>query len=324
MFKDMKKSWTIFLIDIIFLLFFSILTPVLAGNPPDQGKSTISGTAAPADGLTSSTVTIVLKDVNGNTLSSRDSIAITSSNTSTSFNPSSVTLDGSGIIRTQMKSSFVGSVPVTVTDNSTGNTQITGYVAFYQPGTDPPAPGACKDPAPGGTATLVSAVSNDDHSITLTWTLATNPVTYYLLSYGISPGNYIYGVPNVGGQGATSFTVGGLTTGKKYYFVVRPGNGCTPGTFSNELAAVAGKTLTPTPKPVETLMDTSNKLDSTPTITPAVLTDIETPTPRETQAVAPVLISTTDSFISRFMIGATALGVICAIFGGLFYLRMKK
>ena len=303
-----------------FLIFSALFTPtaVLAGNPPDQGKSTISGTSAPADGLTSSTVTIVLRDAGGNTLSGNDSVTITSSNSSTSFNPSSVTLDGSGTFYTQMKTSFVGSVPVTVTDNSTSNTQITGYVAFYQPGTAPPAPGACTDPAPGSTVQLTSAESAGAHSITLTWTVASNPVTYYLLSYGLSSGKYIYGVPNIGGQGTTSFTVGGLNTATKYYFVIRAGNGCTPGNYSNELSAVAGAAPTPIPTSVDTSIDTTSQFDLQPTDTPS---DTPTSTPSPEVTVAPTLSSTGGSNpqVSYIMLVATALGVVCAIIGAIMY-----
>ena len=308
---------------IVLLLFLPVQVSVFAGNPPDQGKSTISGTSVPADGLTSSTVTIVLRDAGGNTLSGNDSVAITSSNSSTSFNPSSVTLDGSGVFYTQMKSSFVGSVPVTVTDNSTSNTQITGYVAFYQPGTAPPAPGACSDPAPGSTVKLTAAESAGAHSITLTWTDATDPVTYYLLSYGLSSGKYIYGDPNVGGQGTTSYTVGGLATGTKYYFVIRAVNGCTPGNYSNELSAVAGVAPTPTSTSVDTSIDTTSQSDLQPTDTPA---ETPTPTPSPEATVAPAQSSTSGSnpLVSRVMVVATGLGVVCALIGVFLLLRMKR
>jgi hypothetical protein len=321
----MKGRAFVGLIAGFFVLIVFVVPPsVFAGNPPDQGKSTISGTSVPADGLTSSKVTIVLRDSSGNTLPGNDSMLITSSNSSTSFNPSSVTLDGSGIIYTQMKSSFVGSVPVTVTDNSTSNAQITGYVAFYQPGTTPPSLGACTDPAPGSTAQLTSAVSSGANSITLTWIDASNPVTYYLVSYGLSSGNYIYGNPNIGGQGTTSFTVGGLTTGKKYFFVVRAGNGCMPGVFSHEVSAVAGASPTPTFIPPDTSADTAGQSDSIPTDTPQLPADTQTPTPTEVIMPTPVLTSGSDSFVSRLMIGATALGVVCAIVAGVLYLRMNK
>ncbi len=318
------------LVYILFLpIFFAICLPVFAGNPPDQTKSTITSTAAAADGSSVSTVTIVLKDAGGNTVTSNDSIHITSSDSTASFNPSSLTLDGSGTITTQMKTTTVGSVQITVTDVSTGNTQLTWSVLFFQPGTasptptPTPAPGACTDTAPGSTVQLTSAESSGAHAITLTWADAANPVTYYLLSYGLSSGNYIYGVPNMGGQGTTAFTVGGLATGKKYFFAVRAVNGCTPGNLSNELSAIAGVASTPTPGPADTSGSLPVESDVILTDTPEVSAD--TPTPIPVEFITPALpVGGSVSPIGYIMIGATALGVVCAGIGAYLLLRMNR
>jgi hypothetical protein len=88
---------------------------------------------------------------------------------------------------------------------------------------------------------LVSAISEGNNSVTLTWTPALDPVTYYLLTYGTTPGSQTYGNPNAGGHGTTSYTVRGLSGGIIYYFRVRAGNGCMPGDFSNELSATPGR-----------------------------------------------------------------------------------
>lgn len=184
--------------------------------------------------------------------------------------------------------------------------------------TPSPTPSSgCTDPAPGSTPSLASAVSSGAHSITLTWATATNPVTSYELSYGLSAGNYIYGAPNIGGQGTTTFTVGGLTTGKTYYFIVRAINGCMPGSASNELSGVAGDAPTPTPLPTDT---------PTPTPEPVIDTPITTPSPTPIPEVLSAENSSTGGspLVRNLMIGATALGVICAIVGGVYYLKMKK
>jgi hypothetical protein len=97
----------------------------------------------------------------------------------------------------------------------------------------------CSDAAPAGSPTLTSATAGPN-SVTLTWTEGPGPLTYYLVAYGTSGGSYSYGNPNIGGAGTTSYTVNNLSGGTPYYFVVRAGNGCKPGPFSNELSVTPG------------------------------------------------------------------------------------
>ena len=99
---------------------------------------------------------------------------------------------------------------------------------------------ACKEPRPAAPPVLVSAISQD-RSVTLVWIEAQDPVTYYLVRYGTSRQDFAYGNPNIGPRGTSSFTVGELQNGVKYYFQVMAGNGCKPGEFSNTLNAVAGE-----------------------------------------------------------------------------------
>src|SRR3989344_688576 len=97
----------------------------------------------------------------------------------------------------------------------------------------------CTDPKPNSAPILISAKAGED-SVSLLWTEALDPVTYYLVAYGLSKENLEYGNPNIGPRGTTSYTVGGLAKGVKYYFRVRAVNGCKPGKLSNTLTAIPG------------------------------------------------------------------------------------
>lgn len=87
------------------------------------------------------------------------------------------------------------------------------------------------------------------NQITLTWSAAAEPVTYYLIAYGTASKNYTFGNPNVGGKDTRSFVVSNLSGGVPYYFVVRAGNGCMPGDYSNEIAATPSGPALPTVVP---------------------------------------------------------------------------
>lgn len=96
---------------------------------------------------------------------------------------------------------------------------------------------SCNDKAAGGIPTLLSATVSGPNSVSLTWSKAADPVTHYVVTYGLSSGEQRYGNPNVGGKDTTSYTVGSLSGGTTYYFKVRAGNGCNAGPYSNELSA---------------------------------------------------------------------------------------
>ena len=68
----------------------------------------------------------------------------------------------------------------------------------------------------------------------LTWTAADKASTY-AISYGLKPGEYIYGILDTGN--VLEYTINELDPNQKYYFAVRAIHGCRPGDLSNELPA---------------------------------------------------------------------------------------
>lgn len=95
---------------------------------------------------------------------------------------------------------------------------------------------SCGDGKPGSAPKLTAATAGVN-SVTLSWEEANDPVSYYLIAYGTTPGSLQFGNPNIGSKGTATFTVSGLSGGTRYYFRIRAGNGCTPGDYSNELAS---------------------------------------------------------------------------------------
>jgi hypothetical protein len=94
---------------------------------------------------------------------------------------------------------------------------------------------AAKPPAP----TLISVVRSGT-TAQLTWSAVT-PVTNYAIFYGLEPGKYIYGVPNTGN--VTSYVVGSLQPGVKYYFAVRAVNDCMPSDGSASGQVLGASTI---------------------------------------------------------------------------------
>jgi len=130
----------------------------------------------------------------------------------------------------------------------------------------------CNNAKPGSAPTLFSALGGINN-VTLKWTEAVDPLTYYLITYGAKPGAQTYGNPNVGGKGTTNYTVSGLSGGITYYFQVRAGNGCAPGDFSNEVSATTLGTAIAGETPAEgfspEVRGASTDITPTETVTPS-------------------------------------------------------
>lgn len=288
---------------ISFLLVFGafLLLPanVLAANAPYPGNSSfsLSSSSIPADGSTTGTVTINLKDSGGNVVA-YDSVSLSSSNDTTAVFNNSRTTDASGNVTFTIASATAGTTNVTLTDNTNAATFTNWFSVNFSAVTG----GCTKVPA---TPALISATSNSGNTATLTWMDSANPVSNYLVSYGTISGKYTYGNPNIGRQGTTSYSVGSLTNGKTYYFVVAASNVCGASSFSNEMSVTVG----PTPAPIIESVATPGELTAPPTDTPtnAPAEIISTPTPEPTAQSG-------SSVIKNIAIALLATGVI--ILGG--------
>ena len=103
----------------------------------------------------------------------------------------------------------------------------------------------CTDAKPSKAPRLLSIKATGPNEMTLTWTRAGDPTTYYLITYGTASGVFQFGAPNIGN--VTSYVVKGLTPGVTYFFKVQAVNNCMPGDFSNELSAKAFGSVLSTP-----------------------------------------------------------------------------
>lgn len=258
-------------------LFSYPASPVLAGNPPDQGHSSLSAnTSPPADGQTQATVTVTLNDSSGNPVVGDNVTLSDPGNSSAVINTTSGTTNSSGQATFTITSTNASTDNLTITDTTSNSTFSNfGQVTFNTaPTPTPTPPGYCSDSSPGSSPQLTSAVAQSSSKITLTWTDASDPVSYYLISYGTTSGQYIYGNPNVGNQGTTSYTVGSLSPNRTYYFVVEAVHGCAPGSKSNELSATTDQIILPTRIPTSVPTDTpSPTLPPLPTTLPPTPTD---------------------------------------------------
>lgn len=183
--------------------------------------------------------------------------------------------------------------------------------------TPTPTAGGCTDQIPGAVH-MTSAVSSGAHTISISWATSTDPVTSYVLTYGLSSGNYIYGNPSFGGQGTSSYTVGGLSTGTRYYFAMRAVNGCSTGSLSNEVSAVAGAVPTAIPTVADTTQASSvSQGDTAPTDSP-------TDTPEATITPVTALSSGGGMSVDRIVLIGSIVGVLLMIGVGIWNVFLSK
>ncbi|KKT86448.1 MAG: hypothetical protein UW86_C0031G0001, partial [Microgenomates group bacterium GW2011_GWA1_Microgenomates_45_10] len=134
------------------------------------------------------------------------------------------------------KASYYVAAEIPTTSSSSSNSSSSSSSGGDGSSTGAPV---CGDTKPAS-APILSVASMGGNEVTLSWTKASDPVTYYLVAYGTNSGNMQFGNPNVGGKDTASFSVKGLSGGQTYFFQVRAGNNCMPGDFSNEVSATPG------------------------------------------------------------------------------------
>lgn len=96
----------------------------------------------------------------------------------------------------------------------------------------------CGQTAPADTPNLFQ-IDAGANSATLFFTPIKDNINYYFVAYGYKPGDMRFGVSFPYGpyNGVIDYTVNMLDSSKTYYFMVRGGNGCATGNWSNSLAA---------------------------------------------------------------------------------------
>ena len=257
----MKKIF-VFLTILIFGFVFPGL--IIAASTPFQDNSHYNTPSiqAPADGTSTETVKILLQDINKDPVIGH-LVSLSSSNDSTATFPKNDQItDVNGEATFTVATTTPGVVKISLYD-STNNIIFSDWISltFYSTKL------GCQN-VPSAPI-LTSVISNANNMATVTWTNSANPVSNYLVSYGTTSKNYIYGNSNVGPQGTTSYTVGRLTGNKKYYFVVAANNNCGRSGFSNEMSTVVKPTsivsaptsfIKPLVSPKPTLMAISTPL----------------------------------------------------------------
>ncbi|KKR16845.1 MAG: hypothetical protein UT77_C0002G0027 [Candidatus Daviesbacteria bacterium GW2011_GWC2_40_12] len=130
------------------------------------------------------------------------------------------------------KASFFASTHNVPADNNTGS----GTSGNNNSTTSAPT---CNDVKPGSAPTLLSAVATGANEVTLTWSKAADPVTGYMIAFGLTSGDLRFGDPNQGSKNDTQRVIKNLSGGTTYFFRVKAANGCNASDYSNEIAVKA-------------------------------------------------------------------------------------
>lgn len=176
-------------------------------------------------------------------------------------------------------------------NSSTGTLSFTAahftvFTAIEWPSSAPgpaSAPG-CGDQGPNSAPHLFQ-INTTKNSATLYFVPAKDPVSYYFIAYGYSDGDERFGTSfNQGSSnGVLNYTVNHLAPNITYYFKIRGGNGCMPGSWSKYLAAKTERASSAIVSTGPQVKGVSN-IKNTPTPTPEPeITEVSEPTPQELQ-----------------------------------------
>lgn len=133
------------------------------------------------------------------------------------------------------------------------------------------APVCSNTPPANNPQWLYATIPQNGTSAMLYFTDASSPYDHYVVEYGLSAGNYSFGLDNAGGVGTRTVLIKNLLPSVTYYFRVRAGNGCATGPWSNEIST---KT--------QPVVSTNNLVVTSTQVTPEQDTS-QGPTPQPTQ-----------------------------------------
>lgn len=138
-----------------------------------------------------------------------------------------------GVWKTTSSYPVFGIEPTAVQSSVTPPTQSTNNTV--------PTPPGCTDQAPENAPQLFQITAKRNQA-TLYYVPAKGSKNYYI-SFGYTPGDQRFGieVPASDSNGVNSYTIDMLAPATSYYFTVRGGNGCMPGSWSNSLKATTTK-----------------------------------------------------------------------------------
>lgn len=234
---------------LLFFLFFILVVPAFAGNPPDAAQSSLSATTSgsdsvPADGNTTASMTLTLKDSGAIPLAGDTVNLSIPSDPTAVINPTSTTLDGSGQAIFTITSTTVGTDNIDAVDVTTGTTLTAlGQVIFTPIPTSSPSnnsagssngSSSCTQQSPTGAPDLFQ-VNTTKTTATLFFTQpAGGNFNGYRIFYGSDTNANSYSVHFSQGSstGANTYTINSLTPNTLYYFKIRAENDCASGPFS--------------------------------------------------------------------------------------------